>query len=124
MTIIVGHKGAAGYAPENTLASFRKAIELACDRIELDVRLSKNKELVVFHDEEVSRLTNGKGFVREMTLAELKKMDCAEGEKIPTLQEVIDLAKNKIDLQIELKDDDMAALVNEIIKKIVLKIMR
>jgi len=112
---IVGHKGAAGYASENTLISFRMAIAIGCDRAELDVRLTKDKQVVVFHDEEVSKLTNGIGVVSEMTLAELKKLECEQGENIPTLQEVIDVCRNKIDLQIELKSDGTPKLVNELI---------
>ncbi len=117
MTKIVGHKGAAGYAPGNTLSSFRMAIAIGCDRAELDVRLTKDRRVVVFHDEEVSKLTGGKGFVNEMTLLELKKLDCEQGEKISTLQEVIDVCKNKIDLQIELKADETPEPVNELILK-------
>jgi glycerophosphoryl diester phosphodiesterase len=115
MTKIVGHKGAAGYAPENTLSSFRMAIAIGCDRAELDVRLTKDNQVVVFHDDEVSKLTNSVGFVNEMTLAELKELNCAQGEKIPTLQEVIDVCKDNIDLQIELKADGTPKLVNAII---------
>jgi glycerophosphoryl diester phosphodiesterase len=117
MTKIVGHKGAAGYAPENTLSSFLMAIAIGCDRAELDVRLTKDDQVVVFHDDEVSKLTNGVGFVSEMTLAELKELDCAQSEKIPTLQEVIDVCKDKIELQIELKSDGTPELVNELILK-------
>ncbi|MEA3497311.1 MAG: glycerophosphodiester phosphodiesterase family protein, partial [Bacteroidota bacterium] len=112
-----GHKGAAGYAPENTLTSFQMAITISCDRAELDVKRTKDGKIVVFHDDEVSRLTNGVGFVSEMTLSDLKKLDYEKGEKIPTLQEVIDLCKNKINLQIELKADGTPGPVNELIKK-------
>jgi glycerophosphoryl diester phosphodiesterase len=117
MINIVGHKGATGYAPENTLPSFQMAIAIGCDRAELDVRSTKDGQIVVFHDDEVSRLTNGVGLVSEMTLSELKKLDCEQGEKIPTLQEVIDVCKNKIDLQIELKADGTPELVNDIVLK-------
>lgn len=115
MVKIVGHKGAAGYAPENTILSFQTAINIGCDKAELDVRLSKDNEVVVFHDEEVSRVTNGTGFVHELSLVELKKLDLFNGQKIPTLQEVIDFCKNKIDLQIELKAKGTPKLVNEIL---------
>jgi len=117
MVKIVGHKGASGYAPENTLASFRAAIAIGCDRAELDVRLTKDKQVVVFHDDEVSKLTNGVGFVSEKTLVKMKELDCEQGEKIPTLQEVVDVCKNKIDLQIELKADGTPELVNDLILK-------
>lgn len=115
MAKIVGHKGAAGYAPENTLSSFRMAIELGCDRAELDVQKTKDGQAVVFHDTDVSNLTNGNGLIHEMTLAELKKLDCGQGEKIPALEEVIEICKNKINLQIELKADGTPELVNDLI---------
>jgi glycerophosphoryl diester phosphodiesterase len=117
MARIIGHRGAAGYAPENTLLSFQTAIEIGCDATEMDVRLSKDGRVVVIHDEEVSRVTDGEGFVCEMTLAKLKKLNCPEKQKIPTLQEVIDLCKGKIDLLIELKARGTPAKVNRIIVK-------
>jgi glycerophosphoryl diester phosphodiesterase len=117
MVKIVVHRGAAGYAPENTILSFQTATKIGCDRTELDVRLSKDNQVVVFHDEEISRVTNGAGFVHELSLAELKKFDLPDGQKIPTLQEVIDICKNKIDLQIELKAQGTPRLVNEILLK-------
>ena len=114
---IVGHKGAAGYAPENTILSFQKAIELGCDRAELDVHISKDKEVIVIHDEIVDRISDGKGKVSDMTLAEIKKLNCSEGQKISTLQEVIDFCKGKIDLQIELKGKNTSQSVGELIIK-------
>jgi len=117
MTKFVGHRGAGNYAPQNTIMSFQMAIAIGCDRAELDVRLTKDKQVIVFHDDEVSKLTNGVGSVSKMTLSELKKLDCEQGEKIPTLQEVIDVCKDKIDLQIELKADGTPQLVNDLILK-------
>ncbi|MBU1164441.1 glycerophosphodiester phosphodiesterase [Patescibacteria group bacterium] len=117
MTLIIGHRGACGYAPENTLLSFQKAIDLGCNGTELDVHLTKDGEVVVIHDEKVDRTTDGHGYVSGMTLDELKKLNCEEGQKIPTLQEVIDLCKGKINLYIELKGKKTAKPVNEIILK-------
>lgn len=116
-TIIVGHRGAAGYAPENTLLSFQKAIDLGCDRTEFDVRLSKDNVAVVIHDERVDRVTNGNGFVADLTLEEIKKLYCPENQKIPTVQEVIDLCKGKIDLQVELKAQGTPNVINKLIVK-------
>lgn len=115
MTYIVGHRGACGYAPENTLLSFQKAIDLGCDGTELDVHLSKDGTLIVIHDYTVDKTTDGKGLVSNMTVRELKKLNCAKGQKIPTLQEVIDLCKGKIDLHIELKGKGVAIPTNKII---------
>ncbi len=115
MPIIVGHKGAAGYATENTLESFKLAIEIGCDRAEMDVRLTKDNEVVVFHDKEVSNLTDGVGLVSDMTIDQIQQLNYKDGGKIPTLQEVINVCKNKIDFQIELKGDGTPLPVNEII---------
>jgi glycerophosphoryl diester phosphodiesterase len=107
---IVGHKGAAGYAPENTLASIQIAMDLGADMIEIDVHYTKDGEVVVFHDETLERTTNGTGNVHEKTLAELKELDAGswkspafEGEKIPTLGEVIDLIHGKMGCIIDIK---------------------
>lgn len=117
MVKIVGHRGAGEEAPQNTLLSFQTAIEIGCDRAELDVHLSKDNVVVVIHDEEVSKTTDGQGHVRDLTLAELKKLSCEQGQKIPTLEEVIRLCKGKIDLQIELKGLETPRYVCELIEK-------
>jgi glycerophosphoryl diester phosphodiesterase len=72
---VVGHRGAMGHCPENTLASFERGLELGADWIELDVHLSRDGALVVIHDETVDRTTNGHGAVRDHTLAELEALD-------------------------------------------------
>lgn len=107
---IVAHRGASGYAPENTMAAFELAVQMDADYIELDVRMSKDGELVVLHDETVERTTNGAGNVRDYTLSELKALDAgsyfAPGyakETIPTLQEVLDRFQGRIGLLIEVK---------------------
>ncbi|NEZ45731.1 glycerophosphodiester phosphodiesterase [Clostridium niameyense] len=110
-TKIMAHRGAAAYAPENTIAAFTKAIEMKADAIELDIHLSKDDHIVVIHDEKVDRTTNGKGLVMEFTLEELKRLDAGswfnkefKNEKIPTLREVLELVAYKnIDLNIEIK---------------------
>ncbi|WP_338408785.1 glycerophosphodiester phosphodiesterase family protein [uncultured Flavobacterium sp.] len=93
----IGHRGALGYEPENTLISFQKAIDLNADGIELDVHLSSDGELVVIHDETIDRTTNRKGFVKDFLAAELKKIE------IPTLMEVLDLVQQRCFINIELK---------------------
>ncbi len=115
---VVAHRGASGYAPENTLLAFQKAIDLGCDKIELDVRLTKDKEVVVIHDPTVDRTTiKGRGKVSEMTLKEIKKLECEENQEIPTLQEVIDLCKDKIDMYVELKETGLAKPVHNLLIK-------
>lgn len=110
-TKILAHRGASGYAPENTMAAFKKAIELKADGIELDVHLSKDGHLIVMHDETLDRTSNGKGLILNYTLEQLKELDAGswfseefKGEKIPTLNEVLDLIKEtSLYLNIEIK---------------------
>lgn len=88
---IVGHRGAKGEAPENTMKAFRIGCKSSAQVIECDLNLSKDKELVVIHDDSLNRTTNGKGKVYKYTLADLKKFDAGDGESIPTLNEVLKL---------------------------------
>ena len=115
--VIIGHRGANNLAPENTLKSFTKAIELKADYIEFDIHLSKDKEIVIMHDADTLKTTGHKGLIKNMTLNELKKLDCGEGEKIPTLGELIEVAKGKIGLQIEVKANNMAELLIKILRE-------
>jgi len=86
------------------MRSFRSAIALGCDLIECDVHLSSDGRLVVIHDHTLDRTTNGSGLVHDHTAAELRKLDAGDGERIPLLQEVIELAIGKVGLVIELKN--------------------
>jgi glycerophosphoryl diester phosphodiesterase len=99
----IGHRGAAGYEPENTLISFEKALDLNADEIELDVHLSLDGQLVVIHDETIDRTTNGKGFVNKLSLQELKSFNAGKNQEIPTLIEVLDLVNRSCFINIELK---------------------
>ena len=93
----IGHRGAKGYEPENTLIAFQKAIDFKVDGIELDVHLSSDGEIIVIHDETIDRTSDGKGFVNQFTAFELKKYG------IPKLVEVLDLTNQKCFINIELK---------------------
>jgi glycerophosphoryl diester phosphodiesterase len=99
----VGHRGARAYAPENTLASFKKALEIGVDATELDVRKTRDGELVVMHDADVKRTTNGKGLVSDMSLAQIKALS-SDGDKVPTLGEALDFLSGKVIVFIELKE--------------------
>jgi len=101
--LLGGHRGNPAENPENTMRSFRSAIAVGCDLIECDVHLSSDGRLVVIHDHTLDRTTNGSGLVRDFSAAELRKLDAGEGEKIPLLQEVIELALGKVGLVIEIK---------------------
>jgi glycerophosphoryl diester phosphodiesterase len=100
----IAHRGASAYEPENTLRSFKLALDMKSDMIELDVRMSKDEHLVVIHDSTVDRTTNGRGCVKGMTLEELKKLDAGKGEKIPTLEEAIEVGVGKTKFAIEIKE--------------------
>lgn len=114
--IKIGHRGAAGYEPENTLKSFKRAIELGADMIELDVYLCKSGELVIIHDDKVNRTTDGSGYITEKTFQEIQKLNAGQGEKIPTLNQVLDLVNRKVILNIELKGPDTAKPTAEIVE--------
>ena len=100
----IGHRGAGAYEPENTLRSFREAIELGVDAVELDVRKTKDGKVVVIHDAKVDKTTNGKGSVGELTLDEIRQLVTEKGEKVPTLEEALDFLDRKVKIIIELKE--------------------
>ena len=100
----IGHRGARAYEPENTLRSFKKALEIGVDAVELDVRKTKDNQLVVIHDPDVKRTTDGEGLVSELTLEEIKGLSAEKGEKIPTLKEALDFLDKKVKIIIELKE--------------------
>ncbi|MBI5031134.1 MAG: hypothetical protein HZB51_11445 [Chloroflexi bacterium] len=109
--LVVAHRGGAALAPENTLAAFENAIQLGVDMVECDVHLSKDGELIVMHDPNVSTTTNGVGQISNLPLADLKKLNAAAKfaggyapQTIPTLGELLDLVKGKVDIQIEIKN--------------------
>lgn len=111
----IGHRGAAGYEPENTLVSFQKAIDMGVDGIELDVHLSNDGQIMVIHDETIDRTTKGKGMVNELSCAELKKY------AIPTLSQVLELVNRNCFVNIELKGNGTAKPVIELINSYVLE---
>jgi len=115
--MIMGHRGAAALEPENTLRSIERAMEIGVDAVEIDVRLSRDRKLVVIHDSTVDRTTNGKGPVGNYALDDLKKLDAGKGQTIPTLQEVMDLTGNKVRLVIELKEEGTEKKVVELVKR-------
>jgi glycerophosphoryl diester phosphodiesterase len=110
--MIIGHRGASGYAPENTIAAFLKAHNMGVDAVELDVQMSADSELVVLHDDALDRTTNGVGWVGFYTLEEIKKLDAGswfdpkfKREKVPTLAQALDHARKwAYGLYIEMKD--------------------
>ncbi|MCL4503744.1 MAG: glycerophosphodiester phosphodiesterase [Deltaproteobacteria bacterium] len=103
MVKIIGHRGAPREEPENTLRSFRNALDLGVAAIELDVHLTRDGRLAVIHDETLDRTTNGHGLVQDFTLAELQNLDAGKGESIPALEEVLELTRGRAHLLVEMK---------------------
>lgn len=110
--MIFAHRGASGYAPENTMAAFQLALDMHSDGIELDLHQTKDGHIVICHDEELQRTTNGTGFINEHTLEELRALDAGRwyderftGERLPTLDEFMSLvAGTKIIINFEIKN--------------------
>lgn len=106
--LIMGHRGAQEIVPENTMSAFQLALAVGVDAIELDVHLSKDGALVVMHDALLDRTTDGRGALRDYTLAELKTLNAAASfagtpQTIPTLQEVYDLVQGRVQINVEIK---------------------
>lgn len=114
--LFVAHRGYRSQYPENTLAAFNRAIDAGAHMIELDVCLSMDRHLVVIHDETVDRTTNGTGAVRRMTLKQLRQLDAGSwfsprfsGERLPTLDQVLDAVKGQVLVNIEIKPEAFEA---------------
>lgn len=113
--LVIAHRGASFTAPENTFAAFNKAVEMQADMIELDVQLSADGVPVVFHDEWLEDHTDGSGRIMNLELNAIKHLDAGswfspefKGERIPTLDEVLKWAKNRILLNIEIKSESVS----------------
>jgi glycerophosphoryl diester phosphodiesterase len=127
--VIIAHRGASAYAPENTLKAFQLAIRQKADAVELDAKLTKDGYVVVIHDQNVERTTNGKGRVKDLTLAEIRKLEAGShfdisfaGEPVPTLDEVLETIGEKIFINIELTNyasplDELPEKVAESVKR-------
>ncbi|MFF8600884.1 glycerophosphodiester phosphodiesterase [Streptomyces sp. NPDC015232] len=113
--VTIGHRGVMGVAPENTLLSFVRAEQAGMDAVELDLHLSKDGALVVMHDADVDRTTDGSGPVAGKTLAELKELDAGEGERVPVFEEVLSAVRAPI--QAEIKDAAAARALAEVIER-------
>ncbi|MDT3778331.1 glycerophosphodiester phosphodiesterase family protein [Nitrospira sp. MA-1] len=114
--IRIGHRGAAGHAPENTLASLNLAIKLGVDMVEFDVRRTADGALVLLHDDLVDRTTNGKGTVENLSLSVLRELDAGGGERIPLLEEALACLSGRAGAMIELKVRGIAADVCALVK--------
>ena len=115
-TLCIGHRGAKGHLPENTLPSFEHAINVGCDWVELDV-YHVDGELLVIHDKSVGRTTNGKGLISELSFDEIRALDAGGGHPVPTLQEVINLVDRRCRINIELKGPATAKPVSDLLSR-------
>ncbi len=113
--LTIGHRGIMGVEPENTLRSFIAAQQAGLDLIELDLHLSKDGALVVMHDADVDRTTDGSGPIAEKTLAELRVLDAGRGERVPVFEEVLDAVTAP--LQAEIKDVAAARALAEVMNR-------
>jgi glycerophosphoryl diester phosphodiesterase len=125
---LVAHRGASGFCPENTIPSFQKAVEMGAKMIELDVQMTKDGEIIVFHDFTVERTSNGNGFIKDLTLEYLKTLDAGKwfnkdftGTRISTLKEVFEIIPSTIIVNVELKklgidERNMTNAVYQIVK--------
>jgi glycerophosphoryl diester phosphodiesterase len=101
--LVYGHRGLSGHSPENTLLAFREAIAAGVDGLEFDVHATSDGVPVIIHDRSLERTTNGTGYVDEARLARLRELDAGRGERVPTLDEVLNLVGDQVHLDIEVK---------------------
>ena len=114
----IGHRGAMGHEPENTLASIKKAIDLGADGFEIDVFKCLSGEIVLFHDKYLDKLTDGEGLIEKKSLSDLKKLSVlGTDNKIPTLEEVLNIINKQIFLNIELKGKNTAKASLELVEE-------
>lgn len=116
LPLIIAHRGASAYEPENTLRAFARAIEQSAQMIELDLHATRDGEVVVIHDFTLDHTTNLTGRISERTLAEIKLADAGKDERVPTLDETLDLTLGKVRLYLEIKDPRAAAETLRIIR--------
>lgn len=113
----IGHRGAAGHVLENTLGSIEKAIELRVDYVEIDLRLTRDGHIVILHDPTVDRTTNAHGRIKDLTLAQVKRITTKDGQHVPTLEEVLTITDGRVGLMLELKVKGLAKSVTEIVQR-------
>lgn len=115
--IRIGHRGAAGHVLENTLGSIEKAIELGVDYVEIDLRLTRDGHVVVLHDAMVDRTTRGYGRIKDLTLAQVKRLKTKDGQHVPTLEDVLKLVDGRVGLMLELKVRGLVKPVTKIVER-------
>jgi len=119
MVLKIGHRGARGYEPENTLLSLKKALELNVDMIEIDVNVCKTGEIILFHDKRIDLVTLDTGYVSDKTFSELRSYDMGKGQNIATLEEALDFIDKRTKVNVEIKGEGIARRVYQILEKYV-----
>jgi len=120
--LVIGHRGARGHAPENTLLAIERGIALGAHAVEFDVQLHPSGALLLLHDLTLQRTTNGRGWLRDCCYENLRALDAGQGEKIPTLDEALELIAQRVIVNIELKTSNgTAAAVAEVLRRFVSK---
>ena len=115
--LVIAHRGASGLAPENTMLAFRTAYNVGAHMIELDVQQTADGKLVCIHDYDVDRTTNGSGAIVELSFREIQELDAGKGEKIPSLDEVLDYVRGRMKINIELKVLDIEKEILSMVQK-------
>lgn len=115
--LVIAHRGASAVEPENTLRAFERSIKMGAQMIELDLHLTRDGHVVVIHDDDLSHTTNARGRVSQLTLEEVRKADAGKGERIPTLQETLELTRGRVQLYLEIKAPQAAAETLRIVRE-------
>jgi glycerophosphoryl diester phosphodiesterase len=113
--VVISHRGEHLHHPENTMPAFEEAVRVHADYIEADVRTTKDGKLVLMHDSTANRTTNGKGEIAQMTFDEVRALDAGGGAKVPTFDEVLDYARGKINIYVDVKQVTAKELVDHIV---------
>ena len=113
--VVISHRGEHLHHPENTMPAFEEAVRVHADYVEVDVRTTKDGKLVLMHDGTANRTTNGKGDVAQMTFDEIRALDAGGGAKVPTFDEVLDYARGKINIYVDVKQVSAKDLVDHIV---------
>jgi glycerophosphoryl diester phosphodiesterase len=113
----IAHRGASGHAPENTLAAFRKAVEMGVDGIEMDIRLTADDEVIVLHDASLNRTTDTTGEVSKLSLAQIRQADAGDGERVPTFAEALESIPTDVLAFVEIKAIEATAPAVRIVQE-------
>jgi glycerophosphoryl diester phosphodiesterase len=114
----IGHRGAAGHAPENTIAALRKGIGLGVDFVELDVQRSQDGRLIAMHDPLVDRTTNGTGLISEMTWEELRSLHAGDGEAVPSLESALAASNGQVGVMLEAKAPGVGLAMRQAVQEV------